>query len=155
MKILRRGDIMQSFCIVNLKIFWNITQLLWGCIYFKILCFEFIYFNTINKYITIHPIIMQTETKFFLLLSKMKTKIYFLSLLICTDGPISMSNIIKFLTNPLSFDNEKIPRVSNAIPYPECVYLSRLAYLISLIASNKEFPHPKSLQKLNGHKFIS
>ena len=55
------------FILSTQKSFWNITKTWWSCIYFRIFCFEFIYFNTVNKLITIHRILVQIQTKSLLL----------------------------------------------------------------------------------------
>ena len=71
--------------------------------------------------------------------------IFFL-LLTCPDELLSAMNIITFLANPLPSDNEKIPRVSHSLPYPEYLYLSKSA------TPNKEFSNVKLTLCLNGHK---
>ena len=62
---------------------------------------------------------------------------------------------ILFLPNPLPSDNEKLSHVLNPVLYPECFYLSKLAFLVNLTAPNKEFSKVKSLPTVNDHKFIS
>ena len=52
---------------------------------------------------------------------------------------MSGPNIIKYLRNSFWFDNEKLLCVSNSIPKPEFLYLSRSVVLVKLTAANKEF----------------
>ena len=59
----------KSFSYYQLKNLLKLCLNKMGLIYFRIFCFEFVCFNTVNKYITIYPILMQTY-KFRLLLSK-------------------------------------------------------------------------------------
>ena len=50
---------------------------------------------------------------------------------------IATPNIITFPPNPLA--NEKVPCLSNPIPYPEYLHLSKSAYFTNSTAPNKEF----------------
>ena len=57
------------------------------------------------------------------------------------------------LLNPLQSENEKLTCASKSIPYPECLYLSKSAFLVSFTAPKKEFPNVKSTLCLNSPKF--
>ena len=57
---------------------------------------------------------------------------------IFVDELISTPKIITFLPNPVP-GNEKLPFLSNPIPYPEYPYLSMSAFLVNLTAPNKQF----------------
>ena len=46
--------------------------------------------------------------------------------------------IITFLPNPVP-ENEKLPCLSNPIPYPEYLYLSISAFLVKVTPPNKQF----------------
>ena len=70
----------------------------------------------------------------------------------CPDELLSAMNIITFLANPLPSDNEKIPRVSHPLPYPEYLCLSKSAFLVNSATPNKEFSNVKLTLCLNGHK---
>ena len=61
--------------------------------------------------------------------------IFFL-LSIFVDGLISTLKVISFLPDPVP-GNEKIPYLSNPIPYPEYLYLSISAFLVEVTAPNK------------------
>ena len=52
-------------------------------------------------------------------------------------------------------DNENLLRALNPIPYPEYLYLSKSAFLVSLVAPSKELSNTKYIPRENGHKFIS
>ena len=54
------------------------------------------------------------------------------------DEPMSTPKIITFLPNPVP-GNEKLPCLSNPIPYPEYPHLSISAFLVKLTAPNKQF----------------
>ena len=68
----------------------------------------------------------------------LKIKIYFFLLSIFVDELMSTPKIITFLPNPVP-GNEKLPCLSNPIPYPEYPYLSMSAFLVKLTAPNKQF----------------
>ena len=51
---------------------------------------------------------------------------------------MSTPRIITFLPNPV-LGNEKLPFLSNPIPYPEYPYFSMSALLVNLTAPNKQF----------------
>ena len=53
---------------------------------------------------------------------------------ICTEKLISRPNIITFPPNP-PLGIKKVPRLSNPTPYPEYLYLSMSAFLVSLTAT--------------------
>ena len=67
-----------------------------------------------------------------------KIKISFFLLSIFVDELMSTPKIITFLPNPIPGD-EKLPCLSNPIPYPEYLYLSLSAFLVRLTAPNKQF----------------
>ena len=54
------------------------------------------------------------------------------------DELMSTPRIITFLPNPVP-GNEKLPFLSNPIPYPEYPYFSMSALLVNLTAPNKQF----------------
>ena len=54
------------------------------------------------------------------------------------DELMSTPKVITFLANPMP-RNEKLPCLSNPIPYPEYPYLSIPAFLVKLTAPNKQF----------------
>ena len=63
---------------------------------------------------------------------------------------------MSFLPEPLLSENEKLPLVSNPIPYPEYQHLSGSAFLVNLTAPNKEFPNLNLVVSTNNvHKFSS
>ena len=66
-----------------------------------------------------------------------RPKIYFFLLSTCTEEFISNSKIIWFLPNPLP--TEKIPFLSNPIPYPEYLYSSISTFLVKRTGPNKKF----------------
>ena len=66
-----------------------------------------------------------------------RIKISFFLLSTCTEELISTPKIITFLPNPLA--TEKVPCLSNPIPYPEYFYLSISTFFTNLTAPNKEF----------------
>ena len=53
---------------------------------------------------------------------------------------ISTPKIITFWPNP-SPGNEKLPFLSNPVPYPEYQYLSMCGFLVKVTAPNKQFPN--------------
>ena len=55
--------------------------------------------------------------------------------------------MITFLPNP-PVGNEKVPFISNPVPYPEYLYLSISAFFNNLTAPNKEFSSVGSLQSI-------
>ena len=63
---------------------------------------------------------------------------YLFLLSTCINEPISAMNITTFLPKPL-FSNEKVPRTSNEITYPQYEYLTGPTFLVNLIALNKKF----------------
>ena len=81
---------------------------------------------------------MQAQTKFLIIFSKhffsavnvvpsnacvepsLRIRISFFLLSICTEELISTPKIMQFLPNPLPTEN--FPFLSNAMPYPECLY---------------------------------
>ena len=67
-----------------------------------------------------------------------KIKISFFLLSIFVDELISTPTIMTFLPSPVP-GNEKLPCLSNQIPYPEYLYLSISAFLVRVTASNKQF----------------
>ena len=73
-----------------------------------------------------------------------KINISFLLLSICLEELISAPKIITFWPNPPR-GNEKLPLLSNPIPYPEYLYLSISAFLVKVTALNKQFFIVRSL----------
>ena len=67
-----------------------------------------------------------------------KIKISFFLLSICTKALISTPKVITFLPNPIS-RNEKFPCLSNPIPYPEYLYLSKSAFLVKITEQINNF----------------
>ena len=63
-------------------------------------------------------------------------------------------NIMSFLLNPLPWNNKRLPRASNTVPYPESESLSRSAVLVNLTAPYKKSSNVKSRTCANYHKFI-
>ena len=68
-----------------------------------------------------------------------KIKMFFFLLSIFIDELISTPKIITFLHNPVP-ENEKLPCLSNPIPYPEYFYLLISAFLFKVTPPNKQFP---------------
>ena len=54
-----------------------------------------------------------------------------------TDKLVSALNIGTFLSNPLPLDNEKLPGLSDSIPYIKLLYLTKLGFLVNLTARKK------------------
>ena len=54
------------------------------------------------------------------------------------DEFISTPKIITFLPNPPPGD-EKLPFLSNPVPYPEYQYLSKSVFFVKVTAPNKQF----------------
>ena len=71
-------------------------------------------------------------------LAKIKTSFFLLS--ISVDELISTPNIITFRPNPPS-GNEKLPCLSNPIPYPEYLYLSISLFLVKVTADVNAFTY--------------
>ena len=69
-------------------------------------------------------------------LPRIKMPFFLLSTIV--DELISIPKIITFLPVP-PIGCEKNPFLSNAIPYPEYLYLSISAFLVKLTAPNKRF----------------
>ena len=69
---------------------------------------------------------------------------FFFLLSTCGDEIIPTTNIVTLLPNPLPSDSKKISCESNPISYPECLYLSKLAFLVNLTIPNKKFLNLKS-----------
>ena len=67
-----------------------------------------------------------------------KIKIYFFLLSVFVDELMSTPKIITFLPI-LVPGNEKLPCLSNPVPYPEYPYLLMSAFLVRLTAPNKQF----------------
>ena len=66
------------------------------------------------------------------------TNALFTLLLACTELLKSAPKIITFVPfHPLGC--EKLPLESNAIPYPEYLYLSMSEFFVNLIAPNRQF----------------
>ena len=56
----------------------------------------------------------------------------------CAEEIISTPRILQFLPNPLPI--EKVPFLSNPMPYPEYLYsLILLIFLVEVTAPNKQF----------------
>ena len=68
----------------------------------------------------------------------LKIKIYLFLLSIFVDELISTPKIITILPNPVP-GNEKLPWLSNPIPYPKYPYLLMSEFLVRLTALNKQF----------------
>ena len=69
--------------------------------------------------------------------SSPRIKISFSLLSTCTEELISTPKIMQFLPNPLP--NEKVPILSDPIPFPEYIYLSISTFLVRLTAPNEQF----------------
>ena len=74
---------------------------------------------------------------------------HFLVLSVRTDELLSTPKIITFL--PQEFKIEKSQREPNPMPYPECEYLSRSAFLVNLAAPNKQSFGVKTVFKPRDH----
>ena len=127
LKYHRHIRIMQSFSYNQLKFFLKHFLKIMELHFLRIFRFKFAYFNMMNNYINIRPIIMQTKTKVLTLLSKiyrfffsavkvgqfytcigLLSRITFFSLSGCTDVFICAPNIMTFLPNPLLPDNQNL-----------------------------------------------
>ena len=82
-----------------------------------------------------------------------RIKISFTLLSICTDEPISAPKLVTFLPT-LPSGKEYSIRVSNPIPKPLCVYLSRSVFLVNLKSPNKQLPKAKSISISRGHESV-
>ena len=71
----------------------------------------------------------------------------------CTEELISTPKIITILPNPL-VGNEKVPFVSNPIPYPDYLYLSISTFFTNLTAPNREFPSIESLLYMVSQSYL-
>ena len=67
-----------------------------------------------------------------------KIKMSFFLLSIFVDEVMSIPKIATFLPNPVP-GNQKLPCLSNPIPYSKYLYLSISAFLVRLTAPNKQF----------------
>ena len=67
-----------------------------------------------------------------------RTNMPFFLLSMCAEKLISAPKINTFWPNPPP-GNEKLPLLSNPIPYPEYPYLSISAFLVKATAPNKQF----------------
>ena len=67
---------------------------------------------------------------------------------------ISTPKTIIFWLNPPP-RNEKLPFLSNPIPYPEYPYLSMPAFLVKVAAPNKQFSNVRSLIIALSFLFVS
>ena len=67
-----------------------------------------------------------------------KSKCFFFLLSIFVDELMSTPKIVTFRPNPTQ-GNEKLPCLSNPIPYPEYPYLFMPAFLVKATAPNKQF----------------
>ena len=67
-----------------------------------------------------------------------KIKISFLLFSIFVEELISTPKITRFLLSPVP-GNEKLPCLSNLIPYPKYLYLSISAFLVKVTAPNRQF----------------
>ena len=78
LKYHRHIRIMQSFSYNQLKFFLKHFLKIMDLHFLRIFRFKFAYFNMMNNYINIRPIIMQTKTKVLTLLSKIYRIFFFL-----------------------------------------------------------------------------
>ena len=78
--------------------------------------------------------------------------IFFL-LSIFADDLISTLKVITFLPDPVP-GNEKLPCLSNPIPYPEYLYLSISAFLFEVTAPNKTMFQCRIIAYVNAFTYL-
>ena len=98
LKYHRHIRIMQSFSYNQLKFFLKHFLKIMELHFLRIFRFKFAYFNMMNKYINIRPIIMQTKTKVLTLLSKIYRIFFF-----CSQGRIVLYLHWTFIKNYFFF----------------------------------------------------